>query len=232
MFDRGAFRKYLRRAGKREHVADDLCERVAAFEAGLLQAGRSLDEAGESDVRRLAEEAPGQRNNDLRAIALYFRFAGRPELAGAAGRLREESVAGARAPFPLRKFQGVDPEHMAALARDGIVNVTQMIERGKTPADRRALADKTRVPLAAIEEYVKLSDISRVGAIKAKRARLYVDAGLDTVDRMASVTSEELRRIVTEHIRRSGFEGVPTLPKEAENAVRTARSIQRLVVWE
>jgi len=230
--DLTSFRRFLRSKGKKEHVADDLCRRVSSFESFLGGRGKSLEAAQETDIREYPGAGDGGRNNDLRALALYFRFCGRAELAGIAGGLRETAIAAGRQPFPVRQFLGVDPAHMELLAAEGIVNVDQMIAAGATPAARRDLAARTGIPPSAIDEYVKLSDISRVGAIKTKRARLYVDAGLDTIDKIAALTAEQLVSTVKEYIRKTGFDGVPTLPKEAANAVATARKIERLVKWE
>lgn len=106
-----------------------------------------------------------------------------------------------------------------------------MIRAGGTTQARLALSEATGVPLERVVEYVKLADISRIGAVKAVRARLYVDAGIDTVDKVAALSPEEFRRAVAEFVERTGFDGIATLPKEAENAVKTARTIERLVVW-
>jgi len=231
MADMSAFRKSLRAKGKKEHVAENLCQRVTRFAAYLADRGRSLDEAGEADISDFAARAGRVSGNDLRALALYFHFQGRSELAAYASESREKIISRKRKVFKLEDFMGVDKQHMTTLAAEGIRDVNQMIQAGRTPAARRELAERTGIPLAAIVEYVKLSDLSRLGAIKTKRARLYVDAGLDTIDKIASMTPEGLCETVADFIERSGFDGIPTLPKEAENAVKKARAIKRLVVW-
>jgi len=232
-----AFRKYLKRKGKKDHVVADLCERVCRFELHLRAKGAGLGGARVGDIDEFVAGAAGAPDvgvsrNDLRALALYYSSTGRPDLAGHASRTRERSIAKTRAPFKLAKFLGVDQDHIASLERVGIVTVDHMIAAGATPEARRSLARKTGVPLRAIEEYVKLSDLSRVGAIKTKRARLYLEAGLDTVDKIAALTPQAFRQVVIDYVERSGFDGIATLPKEAENAVRTARSLERLVIWE
>ncbi len=231
------FRKALKAKGKKEHVIDDLCARVQAFESALAVAWIPLSEAGLEDVRAWGSStagpgAAGPSKNDLRALALYYSWAGRTEFAKELSQLREAAIAKTRKTFAMRAFRGVDQDHMDRLEREGIVDVRQMIAAGATPALRRALADRTGIPPAAIEEYVKLADISRIGAVREVRARLYVDAGLDTVDKVAALDAEEFRRIVLDHVERTGFDGVATLPKEAANAVVTARAIPRLVKWE
>ncbi len=118
------------------------------------------------------------------------------------------------------------------LEKEGITTVNHMLEKGKTSQDRKKLSQKTGIPLESILEYVKLSDLSRLGAIKSVRARLYYDAGVDTPDKMASWDSEELRKMLISYIKRTGFDGIAPLPKEAKNAVETAKRINRIVEYD
>ncbi len=227
--DLTGFRKAMKATGKKEHVIDDLCARVVAFAEALAAGGRALGSARMDDVLAWGG---GPSRNDLRALALYFRWAGRDELARALSEAREGEIAKTRRAYAVRGFLGVDQGHMDRLEGLGIVDIEQMVAAGATPGKRRDLAARAGIPLAAIEEYVKLSDISRIGAVKEVRARLYVDAGLDTVEKVAALTPEEFRRIVVDFVERTGFQGIATLPKEAANAVAKARAIPRLVEWE
>ena len=76
---------------------------------------------------------------------------------------------------------------MQRLGVAGIKNVEQMLAAGRTPGARQELADRTGVPLDDVVEFVKLSNLSRLGGVKAVRARLYYDAGVDTLEKMAQL---------------------------------------------
>ena len=52
-----------------------------------------------------------------------------------------------------------------------------MLKAGKTESMRRELSDKTGISLDELLELAKLSDLSRLGAVKTVRARLYHDSG-------------------------------------------------------
>lgn len=65
--------------------------------------------------------------------------------------------------------------------------------------------------------------------MKGTRARLYFEAGIDSVEKIASLEPEEIREMVVDHVDQSGFEGVPTLPKEAVYTVEKARKIPKMV---
>jgi hypothetical protein len=230
------FRRHLKRKGKKNHVVEDLVSRCNMFEEFLRRKQKSsIDRADKEDVEAFCDEIKDRKagvNNYLRAISLYYRFKSRPELADLAGNLREQRISSKRKLFELKKFRGINKEHAKLLEREGIVNVNQMLERGKTPHDRKELAEKTGIPLESILEYVKLSDLCRLGAIKSVRARLYFDAGVDTPDKIASWDPEELRKMLVSFVRRTGFDGVAPLPKELRNAVETARGVRRIVDYD
>jgi hypothetical protein len=76
-----------------------------------------------------------------------------------------------------------------------------------------------------------LSDLARIPGVKGIRARLYYDAGIDTVVTIAGLEPEELREIVVDYVARSGFDGLPTLPAEAEFTVEKARNLPSIVEY-
>jgi len=123
-------------------------------------------------------------------------------------------------------------DYVNQLANIGIVNVEQMIQRGSSPEKRTEIAEQTDVRLDYVLEFVKLSDLTRLGAVKSILARLYYDAGIDTIEKMAQYDPIELRSFLIEWIEQSGFEGIAPLPKEAVSAVETARKLPKLVVFE
>jgi hypothetical protein len=87
------------------------------------------------------------------------------------------------------------------------------------------------VPLETVLEYVKLSDLTRVGALKRVRARLYYEAGVDTIEKLAAWDPAALREMFVAYVERTGFEGIAPLPREVENAVETAKKLPRLVEY-
>jgi predicted flap endonuclease-1-like 5' DNA nuclease len=234
--DMEAFRTHLKRRGKKEHVAETLVGYVERFAAYLLdQRGTDLSRAGVEDLDAYADWIEGRRKGsarkEVRGIGLYYDLIGRQDLASRAWSIREAAIAKTRKVFALKDFRGVDQGHVQALAAAGIVDVEQMVAAGKTPAQRETLSRRTGVPLAAIVEYVKLSDLARVGGLRGVRARLYYDAGVDTIDKLAAWDPEELRAMFIDFVAHTGFDGIAPLPKEARNAVATARKLDRIVEY-
>ena len=60
-------------------------------------------------------------------------------------------------------------------------------------------------------------------------ARLYYDAGLDTVEKLAGREPEELSATLADFVKQSGFDGLPPLPKEVAFTVDTARCLETVV---
>jgi predicted DNA-binding protein YlxM (UPF0122 family) len=236
MKESNEFRRYLKRRGKKNHVVEDLARRCNVFEEFLHKKQKSsINDATKEDVQAFYDVIKAEKtgvSNYLRAISLYYKFKSRSELSRLASDLREQRISSTRKPFKLKKFRGVNKEHITLLEKEGIIDVNQMLEKGKTPHDRRELSKKTGIPLESIREYTKLSDLSRLGAIKSVRARLYFDAGIDTPDKMASWDPEELCKMLVSYVKRSGFDGIAPLPKELKNAVETARRIKRIIEYD
>lgn len=225
------FRKFLKRAGKKEHVIDELVNQVRLFEKFLAgEAGVGADEARKKDIQDYVRTIEPERVKvHIRGLVLYFKFVGNLELAHFAHAFREAGTAKTRQVFKLRNFRGVDLDAVAILEQNGIVNVEHMLEAGKTPDERKKLTRQTGIPLKAILELVKLSDLSRLGAIKSVRARLYYDAGLDTPEKFKKWKMEDLRQMLVEFVQRTGFEGIAPLPKELNNAIETAKKLPKVI---
>jgi hypothetical protein len=231
MFNQEAFETYLRRGGRSPSAVKRCVRYVQEFDQYLQQQGRTLDLAGPEElsafVSRL-EGAPGvSAKTHLWALRYFYAFSSDQEMSRLAAELRRSRIT--RKSLPLREFRGADREHLARLAEAGIQNASQMLEAGRSPEDRRQISTQTGLPPSAILELVKLSDLARIPGIAGIRARLYYDAGLDTLDEIARWEPDELLRHMTEFVNRTGFEGIAPLPREVSSCIKKARSLPRVV---
>jgi hypothetical protein len=232
-----AFRKFLKRKGKAPHVINKIVRTVQAY-AGFLQTHsqkKQLDQTEVSDleayVNWLEQDMKESAKIPLWSIISYYQFSENQELTLKATELREIRIEKKRRPYSLVKFMGVNPEYASKLVELKIRNVEQMLKEGRTHKQRTTLAEKTGIPLAAIEDLVRLSDLSRIFGVKGIRARLYVDMGIHSIPMMAEWDPEELRLKAMEFVEKTGFQGIPPLPKEAAHSVTTAKSLPKLVEW-
>ncbi|MBN1937102.1 MAG: DUF4332 domain-containing protein [Anaerolineae bacterium] len=235
--DEGEFRQFLKRQGKKAHVVENLVGQVNAFGAYLArERSKGLEDAEAQDLQAYAADLdahkPGQAGKQVRGLVLYYRFTGNAAMASLAGGIRGQMVAQTRAPFALKNFRDVDQAHIARLKAAGIANVEQMLQAGSTPVSRQRLADQTGIPPAAILELVKLSDLARIQGMKGIRARLYYDAGVDTLERLGQWEPEALRTMLAAFVEHTGFDGITPLPKEVWHAVMTAQQLPQVVQYE
>ncbi|MHA1905435.1 MAG: DUF4332 domain-containing protein [Candidatus Thorarchaeota archaeon] len=229
------FRIFLKRGGRSKSAVDRVIRFVEELEKYLKdhRKGKSLLKANaqdlESYVNWYEQSTKKSANTKLWGLQYYFEFTSNDSLKNLAGKLRQKRIK--RTPFSLAKFRGVNQAFAEKLAKIGIKNVDQMLEAGKTPKDRKDLAQRSDVPIDAILEFVKLSDLTRIGAVRTIRARLYYDAGIDTVEKMAQWNAEDLRAYLLEWVERTGFEGIATLPKEAEHATAAAKKLPKIIEY-
>ncbi len=132
-------------------------------------------------------------------------------------------------PFKLRDFRGIDPAFIAKLEACHIKNAEQLLAAGLTRKQRSTLAQEVNVPEMVLLELVKLSDLARLPGVKGIRARLYYDAGVDSVEKMAAWEPEALRRMVISYVEQTGFSGIAPLPKEVRSTVANALKLPKVL---
>ncbi|MFX0168587.1 MAG: DUF4332 domain-containing protein [Candidatus Hodarchaeota archaeon] len=235
--DERGFRKFLKQKSKTPQVVDRVVKLVQGFQSYLKNQvpEKLLNQAESEDLEAyviwVEQDLKESAKTPLWALGSYFEYTKNHELVVKARKLREQRTARQRKPYLLKKFMGVNPDYIEKLAELKIRDVKQMIQHGRTPQQRQTLAKQTAIPIKAIEDLVSLSDLSRLPGIKSIRARLYVDMGVQSIPMMAQWNPEELRLKATEFVTKTGFKGIPPLPKEVANAVEKAKSLSKLVEW-
>jgi hypothetical protein len=226
------FLKFLKTGGRSESARKRSWKYLQDFEHYLAeQRGAAIEDAGAEDLEAFVEwieqKPKTSAKTHLWALGYYFEYTNNEDMRRLAGLLREQRIV--RKPFLLRDFRGVAPETAVKLAAVGIRDIEQMLDAGRTKQGRASLAVEAGVSENVILELVKLSDLARIPGIKGIRARLYHDAGVDTVEKMAQWEPEALREAMVEFVQRTGFDGVPTLLAEARFTIAKARKLPRLV---
>jgi hypothetical protein len=231
--DEEAFTTFLRRGGRSPSASGRAIGYVRSFEAYLAEHGLTLDDADPAAIESYVaavESAPGATAKlDLWGIRYYYEFLDDVVMAHTAGELRRERVE--RTPFPLRQFRGVDTEHTDRLSASGIRFARDLRKEGRTPQERQEIVDRTGVPLPAVEDLVRLSDLARITGLKGIRARLYLDGGVESVADLATRDPELLVVELRDFVESTGFEGVPPLPGEVRSSVDSAKKLPALIEW-
>lgn len=228
------FREFLKRKRRKQSAIEQIIPYVGAFEDYLenFYAGKTIEqttsESLESYVSWFESETGESASKPLWAVRYYFDFIGNRELSDWAGELYSERVK--RKPFMIKNFRGVNPEYIAKLDALYIENRDQMLDAGRKPCLREALAEETGIPLEAILELVALSDLARLGGVRRVRARLYFDAGL-TPQIIATWEPEALHALLLAFVERTNFDGIAPQLKEVQNLVRDARKLPLIVEY-
>lgn len=230
--DEAEFRAYLKSNRRKASAIDQIVSFVLAFEEYLqdFYPDKKIEQASveslESYVSWIESETGESASKALWALRYYFDFIGNQKNSDLSGDLRSERIK--RKPFYIRNFRGVNPDEIAKLEAVYIENTDQMLDAGRTPKLRKALAEQTGLPVDVLREYVTLSDLARLGAVRSVRARLYYDAGL-TPEIIATWEPEDLHAMLKEFVSRTQFDGIAPLAKEVRNLVENARSLPKLV---
>ncbi|MHA2369107.1 MAG: DUF4332 domain-containing protein [Candidatus Hodarchaeales archaeon] len=230
--DEAGFRTFLKKSRRSQSAIERCILFTRGFEDYLSEhkEGKPLGKAAPEDLRsfvRWGEAEKENINGYLWGLRYYYEYHSNEEMRWLAGQLREQRIK--RTPVALKELRGVPMEYIEKLASIGIRNVKQLLAAGQTEPEQKALAEKSGVPPEAIEEFVKLSDLTRIPGIKGIRARLYYDAGVTNLEQMAQWDPEELRAMLVEFIERTKFEGLAPWPSEARYSVETAKKLIKRV---
>jgi hypothetical protein len=227
------FIEFLEKKKKSERAINTYIDFVQQYEEYLVEhkKGKKIETAGKKDLHDF--EKWGEKNNVkinryLWGIKAYYDFISKEEL-----KLEADAMIGERylSQFKLKDFVGVKKSYIKTLSKEGITTAKEMLYAGLNKQRRREVSRITGIPLEDVLELVKLSDQARIGGHKKVRARLYHEAGLDTIDKMAACDSEEMRKILADYIRKTGFKGIPPTPGEAQHTVTMAKYLKRLVQY-
>ena len=231
--DTEGFRRFLKAGGRSVNAALRAMEYVARFEEYLALNEVELDDADpydlESYVAGLEAEAGVSAKLDLWGIAYYYQFVDDPIMVHVAATMRRDRVE--QTPFRLRQFRGVDQNTTDRLAAAGIRSVEDLLKVGMTGPERTSLAAQADVPIAEVEELVRLADLARIPGLKSIRARLYLDAGIRSVSDLAGWDTDALVARLRNFVAETGFDGIAPLPGEARHAIETAGKLPPLITW-
>ncbi len=224
------FKKFMKKKGKKTDVIDRNVNAVNNFIKFL---GKKIDLVTKEDVDSYVEEIEKKQKKSakgaLYVLMNYYRFAENKAMLSYVAKLREERTKKSRRIFPLKDFYEVNTEHVGKLASIGIKNVEQMLEAGKTIKQRKDLSHQLDIPEEGILELVELSDITRIGYVKSKLAKLYHSAGFDTPTKIANYDAKDLYEFFEKYVKESGWDGMVPNPSDLEYNIKNAKKLKEIV---
>ena len=162
-----------------------------------------------------------------KGIAIYFEFLKRYDLQAKTVNTMWELN---EKPLSLYRILNKPGWTVWFLSQKGIINVQDMLKYGDTKEKRESLAEVLEVPVEEITELVKIAELTRIPGLKRKRARLFYNAGLDTLEKIANSTTKEIIEKTSEYIEKHNFKGWPPERKEAEEAINIAKYLESRII--
>lgn len=131
----------------------------------------------------------------------------------------------------IKDVEGIGPKYAEKLKKAGIRSTDKLLEKGATPALRKALEEKTGIGHDLILEWVNHVDLYRIKGIGSEYSDLLEEAGVDSVPELAQRKPENLTAAMTETNKKKKI--VRKLPTEkmVKNWVDQAKKLPRIIKY-
>lgn len=127
--------------------------------------------------------------------------------------------------------EGIGPVISEKLNSAGVSDTDSLLVSAKTPAQRKALADKSGLSAAQILKFANMADLYRVKGIGSEYADLLEAAGVDTVPELARRRADNLTAAMLElNTKRALVRRVPT-ESEVTKWIEQAKELPRLLEY-
>jgi hypothetical protein len=229
--DEKALRDFMKREHQSEVAAKRCINAAYQWEKFLQSTYTSEKMPSIENLQSFADHLNDERKikSVMQGLSYYFKFLENNVMSREASKIRSKYLK--RKALRLKDFIGVPQDYIMRLRDKGITDAGKILAVGATENKRKELAKETGVPYGSILILVKMADLSRIFGLKGIRARLYVDSGIDTVEKMSEMSSDNLIAITKSFIERTSFSGIPPTPKEAKSTIETARNLPRIIEY-
>jgi len=126
-------------------------------------------------------------------------------------------------------IEGIDEVHGEKLHDMGITTVEVLLEKGASPAGRKAIADATGMSHALVLRLVNQADLFRIKGIGKEYADLLEASGVDSVPELAQRKAENLHcKMADVNATKNLVKRLPPEP-ELEEWITQAKSLPKVV---
>lgn len=145
--------------------------------------------------------------------------------------LRREVNSYTPKPVNLDKFPGIENDHILKLNEIGIKNTSHLFKRVKTEEDRKELSDETGLNSKIIVELTKLTDLSRIKWIGPIFARLFLESGTDTAQKVSDADSKSLYKNLVKINKEKGYTRSKFIESDVELCVKVAKMVPKVIEY-
>jgi len=126
-------------------------------------------------------------------------------------------------PFPIKKIENIDSKHLEILISNDINNTGVLLLAGKIKKDRLKFSETTKIPLDSFERIIKIADLMRLPGVKNTRAILYLESGLDCVQKFALLDPLEARNYLIDFVEKTKIAKIAPQQKELKTQIAWAK---------
>jgi predicted flap endonuclease-1-like 5' DNA nuclease len=131
----------------------------------------------------------------------------------------------------LVDIEGVGEKYAEKLKAVGVKSTEDLLEKGKTPAGRKELAESSGVSEKLILGWLNRVDLARVKGIGSEYADLLEEAGVDTVPELSKRVPENLLKKMQEiNTEKKLVRKMPVLSQVTE-WVEQAKNLPRVITY-
>ncbi len=213
-----------------EHV-----ERILLYEQFLDSSyGKNADDASLDELFSYIKEFDNKSDELYRkhhfSIYNYYRCMFNQYLSDELYKFFCEKMNQERYIFEIKKFAGIDKNNLKKFNEIGLITIEDVHEVTNTHKKREELATRTNIPLDWIMKITKLCDLARIAGLKGTRSVLYYDAGVDTLEKIATWDPVKLRNHLIKFYESTDYKGAkPPTQKECNNHVTIAKHLPKII---
>ena len=98
--------------------------------------------------------------------------------------------------WQIEHLPGLNQQEQSQLHDCGITTTKALIQQGKTPEAKQALANKLHIHLQYVNKWVALADLARIPSVGTQYCGLLLHAGVGSVAQLATIPPHRLHQQV------------------------------------
>ncbi|MBF0186906.1 MAG: DUF4332 domain-containing protein [Magnetococcales bacterium] len=131
----------------------------------------------------------------------------------------------------LVDIEGIGDVYADKLTEAGITSIEDLLEKGKTPAGRKGIAEASDLSGKLILRWINMADLFRIKGVGEEYSDLLEAAGVDTVPELAQRNPDNLHKKMAEvNAEKKLVRQTPAASKVA-NWVAQAKELPRVITY-
>lgn len=134
-------------------------------------------------------------------------------------------------PVNLDKFPGVEQDTVSKLKSSGIKNTAHLFKKVKTPEDRIKLAAELEISEEEILELTKLADLSRIKWVGPVFARIFLDSGTDTAEKVSEANAGSFYKKLVERNQEKKYTKAKFLESDVALCINVSKMVPKAIKY-